>query len=73
MMSTRILWETFGRVWRGLGPSICLFYFSALKGAGVELTEKIISEDSTEVSSEDSSVKKKKLLGFLKLAESISR
>lgn len=34
--------------------------------------EKIISEDSTEVSSEDSSVKKK-LLGFLKLAESISR
>ena len=34
--------------------------------------EKIISEDSTENSSEDSFVKKK-LLGFLKLAESISR
>ena len=50
----------------------CVFYFSALKGVGIDFIEKIISEDSTEDSSEDSFVKNK-LLGFLKLAESISK
>ena len=40
--------------------------------AWADFIEKIISEDSTEDSSEDSFVKNK-LLGFLKLAESISK